>query len=203
MWVIQAIRGRDEPDLHGQAYIAASASEGECSPDFAALNPGCRMRGPRDAKVLATLPILTKPFLTAPFLWAAQGAASARQAIERSLQVVADAFAWAAGVVAAVWAWTSDQIVKMTQAPWETWPLWKQLLLLAVAAFVIYALFLAVRQLWWAALNVLSALASFIGTLIVTLPTILLAGAIALGGLWLINNFHDLSSLHEIMGDKK
>ncbi len=146
---------------------------------------------------------MTKPFLTAPFLWAAQGAASARQAIEQSMQVVADALAWAAGVVAAVWAWTSDQIVKMTQAPWETWPLWKQLLLLAVAAFVIYALFLAVRQLWWAALNVLSALASFIGTLIVTLPTILLAGAIALGGLWLINNFHDLSSLHEIMGDKK
>jgi hypothetical protein len=46
---------------------------------------------------------------------------------------------------------------------------------------------------------VLSALATFIGTLIVTLPAILLAGAVALGGLWVINNFHDLSSLRSIL----
>ena len=98
-----------------------------------------------------------------------------------------------------VWTWSSDQIVKVTQAPWEHWPLWKQMLLLIVAAAVVYFLFIAAMQLWTAAINVLAAVATFIGTVIVTLPTILIAGAIALAGLWLINNFHDLSSLRSLI----
>jgi hypothetical protein len=98
-----------------------------------------------------------------------------------------------------VWTWSSDQIVKVTQAPWEHWPLWKQLLLLIVAAAVVYFLFIAALQLWTAAINVLAAFATFVGTVIVTLPTILVAGAIALAGLWVINNFHGLSSLRSLM----
>jgi hypothetical protein len=98
-----------------------------------------------------------------------------------------------------VWTWSSDQIIKATQSPWEHWPLWKQMLLFVVAAAVAYFLFIAAMQLWTAAINVLAAFATFIGTVIVTLPTILIAGAIALAGLWVINNFHDLSSLRSLI----
>jgi hypothetical protein len=42
--------------------------------------------------------------------------------------------------------------------------------------------------------HVLAAFASFLGALVVTLPTILVAGCIALAGLWVINNLN-LSSL--------
>ena len=142
----------------------------------------------------ATLPLLTKPLA-----WAAQGASSVKQATDQSVQVLADGLAWVAGSIQAVWMWTGDQVARMTEAPWESWPLWKQILLLLVAGAVIYLLFIAVRQLWRAALNVLSAVASFVGTLIVTLPTILLAGAVALAGLWIINNFRDLPSPHSIL----
>jgi hypothetical protein len=144
--------------------------------------------------MLTMLPIPTKPFA-----WAAQGGSSVKQATDQWVQFLADGLAWVIGFIQAVWAWASDQIARMTQVPWESWPLWKQILLLIVAATVIYALFLAARRLWWAALNVLSAVAGFVGTLIATLPTILLAGAIALAGLWIINNFRDLSSLHSII----
>jgi hypothetical protein len=68
-----------------------------------------------------------------------------------------------------------------------------------VAAAVIYFLFIAAMQLWTAAINVLAAFATFIGTVIVTLPTIFIAGVIALAGLWVINNFHDLSSLRSLI----
>jgi hypothetical protein len=98
-----------------------------------------------------------------------------------------------------VWTWSTDQIIKVTQAPWEHWPLWKQVLLLIVAAAVVYFLFIAAMQLWTAAINVLAAFATFIGTVIVTLPTILIAGVIALAGLWVINNFNDLSSLRSLI----
>lgn len=146
------------------------------------------------SKVLATQPILMKPIA-----WAGQGASAVKQVSDQSLQFLADGLARVVNFLVALWAWSIDQIVRMTQAPWESWPLWKQILLVIVAVFVVWALFIAAKQLWWAALNVLSAVASFIGTLIVTLPTILLAGAIALAGLWVINNFQSLSSLRSIM----
>jgi hypothetical protein len=93
-----------------------------------------------------------------------------------------------------VWSWSIDQITKVTQAPWENWPLWKQILLFIVVAAVGYALFIAAKQLWEAGVHVLSAFASFLGALVVTLPTILFAGITALAGLWVINNIN-LSSL--------
>lgn len=118
---------------------------------------------------------------------------------ERSLNFVADVIGRLADFIANVWAWAMEQVGLLTQVPWDKWPLWKQIVLIVVAGFVLWALFLALRQLWSAALNVLSAVVSFVGTLIVTLPAIVLAGAVALGGLWVINNYHGLSSLHALM----
>ena len=115
-----------------------------------------------------------------------------RQFVERG---VAEVFRF----IQLVWTWSSEQIIRVTQAQWESWPLWKQILLLIVAAAVVYFLFIAAKQLWTAAINVLAAVATFIGTVIVTLPTILIAGLIALAGLWVINNFHDLSSLRSLI----
>ena len=121
-----------------------------------------------------------------------QGSDQSRQFLERSI-------AEGLRFVQLVWTWSSEQIFKVTQAQWENWPLWKQLLLLVVAALVVYFLFIAAKQLWVAAINVLAAIATLIGTVIVTLPTILIAGLVALAGLWVINNFHDLSSLRSLI----
>jgi hypothetical protein len=98
-----------------------------------------------------------------------------------------------------VWTWSSEQIIKVTQAPWENWPLWKQILLVIVVAAVVYFLFIAALQLWTAAINLVAAFATLIGTVLVTLPTILIAGVVALAGLWVINNFHNLSSLRSLI----
>jgi hypothetical protein len=87
-----------------------------------------------------------------------------------------------------VWHWSIDQISKMMQVPWQSWPLWKQVLLAIVIAAVAYALFIAARQLWAAGVHLLAAFARFLGALVVTLPTILIAGLVALAGLWVMNN---------------
>jgi hypothetical protein len=121
------------------------------------------------------------------------------QMSDQSLQFVERGIAEALRLIALLWAWSSDQIARVMQAPWEHWPLWKQVLLVIVIAAVAYFLLVAAMQLWTAAINVLAAFATFIGTVIVTLPTILIAGVIALAGLWVINNFHDLSSLRSVI----
>ena len=91
-------------------------------------------------------------------------------------------------LVELVWHWSIDQITRMMQVPWQNWPLWKQVLLVIVIAAVAYALFIAARQLWAAAVHLLTAFASFLAALVVTLPTILIAGLVALSGLWVMNN---------------
>jgi hypothetical protein len=121
------------------------------------------------------------------------------QVSDQSRQYLERGFAELLRFVQVVWAWSSDQFIKVTQAQWGSWPLWKQILFVIVVAAVVYFLFVAAMQLWTAAIKVLAAFATFIGTVIVTLPTIFIAGLIALAGLWVINNFHDLSDLRSLI----
>jgi hypothetical protein len=70
--------------------------------------------------------------------------------------------------------------------------LWKQILLVLVIAGVVYALLRAGKDLWDAGERILAAFATLLGVLVKTLPRVLVAGVVALGGVWLLNNL-DLS----------
>jgi hypothetical protein len=118
-----------------------------------------------------------------------------KETSDQVMQFLGRGIAWVLGFIQLVWTWSSDQILKLMETPWENWPLWRQVLLVIVLALVAYALFIAARKLWAAVLGLLYAVANFISALILTLPTILIAGAIALAGLWVINNIQDQSFL--------
>lgn len=87
-----------------------------------------------------------------------------------------------------IWTWSVDQIGKLATVPWQQWPLWKQLLLVLILAAVIWALYKAGRELFEAGAALLDAFAALLGVLVRTLPPVMLAGVIALGGVWLINH---------------
>jgi hypothetical protein len=87
-----------------------------------------------------------------------------------------------------IWVWSVDQISKLLAVPWGEWPLWKQFLLVLILAAVVWALYLAGRELLEAGAAILNAFAHLLGVLVRTLPPVLLAGVIALGGAWLINH---------------
>lgn len=91
-----------------------------------------------------------------------------------------------------IWTWSVGQISSLVRVPWQDWPLWKQILLVLVVAGVAWALFKAAKELWEAAERILGAFATLLGVLVRTLPRVLVAGLIALGGVWLLNNL-DLS----------
>ncbi len=119
-----------------------------------------------------------------------------KETSDQVMQFLGRGIAWVFGFIQLVWTWSSDQIIKLTETPWENWPLWRQILFVVVLALVAYALFIAARQLWAAVVSLLYAVANFVSALILTLPTVLIAAAIALGGLWVINNIQDQSFLH-------
>jgi len=93
-----------------------------------------------------------------------------------------------------IWTWSVDQISRLVQVPWQDWPLWKVILLALVVAGVAWALFKAAKELWEASERILAAFATLLGVLVRTLPRVLVAGLIALGGVWLLNNL-DLSRI--------
>jgi phage-related protein len=94
-----------------------------------------------------------------------------------------------------IWTWSVGQISSLMQVHWQNWPLWKQILLVLIAAGVVWALFKAGKELWEASERILAAFATLLGVLVRTLPRVMVAGVIAVAGLWVLNNL-DLSSIH-------
>jgi hypothetical protein len=90
--------------------------------------------------------------------------------------------------VGLIWNWSVDQIAKLAAAPWQDWPLLKVILLIVVAVAVVWALYRAAWELWLATERILAAFATLLVALVHTLPSVLLAGVIALGGVWIINH---------------
>jgi hypothetical protein len=87
-----------------------------------------------------------------------------------------------------IWTWSVGQIGALLAVPWQQWPLWKEILLVLVLAGVIWALYTAAIELFAAGERILIAFAGLLSVLVRTLPSIVLAGLIALGGAWLINH---------------
>jgi hypothetical protein len=116
-----------------------------------------------------------------------------KEILDQFLQFLQQGIAAIFKFVHLIWTWSTAQITKMMQAPWDAWPLWKQVLLAIIVVAVAYALFIAATRLWVAGVRVLATFVAFLGALVYTLPPILIAGVIALGGMWLINNFNPAS----------
>jgi hypothetical protein len=93
-----------------------------------------------------------------------------------------------------IWSWSVDQISTLFQAQWQSWPLWRQLLMVLVIGAVAWVLYRAAMELWEAGERILGAFATLLGVLVRTLPRVMVAGLIALGGVWVLNNL-DLSRI--------
>jgi hypothetical protein len=111
-----------------------------------------------------------------------------KQVFDQLLKFLHDGISAIFRFVELVWSWSVDQISRLAAVPWQQWPLWKQFLLVLIVVGVIWALYRAGRELLEAGAAILSAFADLLGVLVRTLPHVMLAGIIALGGAWLVNH---------------
>ena len=111
-----------------------------------------------------------------------------KQVFEQFLKFLHDGIAAIFRFVELIWTWSVDQIARLASVPWQQWPFWKQLLLVLVLAAVVWALYRVGRELFLAGAAILAAFAELLGVLVRTLPHVMLAGVIALGGVWVINH---------------
>ena len=117
-----------------------------------------------------------------------------QQIFNQLLQFLQQGIAAIFRFVQLVWSWSVGQISTLTHVHWQAWPLWKQILLVIVIGGVVFALYKAAKELWEAGERILAAFAALLGVLVRTLPSVIVAGLIALGGVWILNNL-DLSSV--------
>jgi hypothetical protein len=96
--------------------------------------------------------------------------------------------------VQAIWMWAVDQVGRLLQQPFQDWHPWKLVVLTVIAFGVGWYLYKAIWELWDAWQKILAALATLIGVLIKTLPQVLIAGLIALAGVWVLSaiNFDEM-----------
>jgi hypothetical protein len=87
-----------------------------------------------------------------------------------------------------IWTWSVGQISTLLAVPWQQWPLWKQILLVLLLAAVVWVLYRAAIELFAAGERILLAFARLLIVLVRTLPSVVFAGLIALGGVWLMNH---------------
>jgi hypothetical protein len=111
-----------------------------------------------------------------------------KQVFDQLLKFLQQGIAAIFHFVELIWTWSVDQITKLMAAPWQEWPIWKQILLVLIIAGVLWALYRAGRELLEAGAAILAAFARLLGVLVQTLPHVFLAGVIALGGVWLVNH---------------
>ena len=117
-----------------------------------------------------------------------------QQMFQQLLHFVQQGVATIIRFVQLIWGWAIDQIMKVLGAHWQNWPLWKQIILLGVVGVIVWILYKAIKELWESGERALGAFTSLLGAFIKTLPRVLVAGLVALGGIWLLNNF-DPSSI--------
>jgi hypothetical protein len=111
-----------------------------------------------------------------------------KQVFDQLLKFLHDGISAIFRFVELIWSWSVDQISRLASVPWQQWPLWKQFLLALILAAVIWALYRVGRELFLAGAAILVAFADLLGVLVRTLPHVMLAGVIALGGVWVINH---------------
>jgi hypothetical protein len=89
-----------------------------------------------------------------------------------------------------IWNWSFGQIVKMFQMPFNTLPLWKQVLFVLVIGALGYFFYKIAKDLLKAVQSVLGAIVGLVSALIAMLPQIVWAGLIAFGGAWILTNLN-------------
>ena len=111
-----------------------------------------------------------------------------QQAFNQLLQFLHQGISAIFHFVQMIWTWSVGQISTLLAVPWQQWPLWKQILLVLVLMAVIWVLYRAAIELFAAGERILLAFARLLIVLVRTLPSVVFAGLIALGGVWLMNH---------------
>jgi hypothetical protein len=86
-----------------------------------------------------------------------------------------------------IWNWSFGQVARMFSQSFTNMAIWKQIIFVLVIGALIYFIYKIAKDLLRAVQSILSAIVGLVSALIGMLPQIVLAGLIAFGGAWIVN----------------
>jgi hypothetical protein len=110
------------------------------------------------------------------------------QFIDQLLQLLRQGLAAIFRFIDTIWQWAIDQVSAVPWSEFGQLQLWQQVLLVLTAGAVVYLLYRAIRELLDAGKKLLDAFVTLLSVLVNTLIPAILAGLIAAGGAWVVNN---------------
>ncbi len=119
-----------------------------------------------------------------------RGARNVNEIINKIVQFLQQGIAWIFDFFKLIWTWSFGQIIAIFHSDWQSLPVWKIAVLALVVVGIVYVLYKALRELWDAAEKILKAFIGLLGVLVTILPYIVIAGLIAFGGSWVIQNIN-------------
>lgn len=87
-----------------------------------------------------------------------------------------------------IWTWSFGQMLDIFRSDWQSLPVWKIIVLAIAVIAIVYVLYKGIIALWKAAESILKAFIGLLSVLVSILPYILIAGLIAFGTSWVIQN---------------
>jgi len=87
-----------------------------------------------------------------------------------------------------IWTWSFGQMLEIFRSDWQSLPIWKIVVLVIAVAAIVYVLYKGIIQLWKAAESILKAFIGLLSVLVSILPYILIAGLVAFGASWVVQN---------------
>ncbi|MGO9543179.1 MAG: hypothetical protein ACLPPF_00050 [Rhodomicrobium sp.] len=110
--------------------------------------------------------------------------------INQLLKLLSQGIAAIFHLIAWVWRWTIEQIVRVHWDRLNELSTLKVILLIVAGLAVVYLLYRAGRELLEAGEKLLNAFVTLVTVLVRTLPYILIAGIVAAGTAYIINNMN-------------
>lgn len=110
------------------------------------------------------------------------------QLVDQLLQLLRQGLATIFRFIDQIWSWV---ILQVEAVPWTEFGqllLWQQVLLVVTGGAVIYLLYRAIKQLLDAGKKLFDAFVTLLSVFVSTLVPAVLAGLVAAGGAWVVNN---------------
>lgn len=112
---------------------------------------------------------------------------------EQLIAFLQQGIAWIVRFFETAWRWSFGEIVAMFKKygpVFTAQPIWKQVVMIVVGAAVAYILYTIFRDLLAAIMKILDGFVTLLKAIVQNIVPILIAGALAVGGSWIVNNIN-------------
>ncbi len=110
--------------------------------------------------------------------------------VNRAVQLAEQGLNWVFQFLRFIWRWSFGEIIAVFRIPFQTLPLWKQILYVLAVLAIIYFIFRIAMAFLDSALRIFSAVVDLLRAIVEEIPDALIAGIIALVCAWVIHNVH-------------